>query len=561
MTKSQLKKQRAAEKKAAKKAAAAARNAQKAEAQKASQESADVSKGKYGEDKIASLSKGDFARGSERSAAQAKYTPVAALEGAKAGSVVTVRCRLHKSRGTGNMVFLVLRDKMHTVQAVVAKSETVSKLMVTFAGQITKESVVDVIGEVKAAPEPIKSTTQSDVELHVQELWVRVPARHDIPFSVEDAGRSEAEFAAQEAELDALDQKIAAETDEKAVAALQAEKESIPKFPRVAQATRLDNRTLDLRVPAHMATFRIQSWVQRLFREFCYSRNFTEIHTPKIIGGASEGGAEVFKLDYFGREAFLAQSPQLYKQMALVSDFGPGVFEVGPVFRAENSNTHRHLCEFMGMDVEMVIKDHYHEAVDTIDALFNHIFVGIEKNCQVELETIRKQYPFEPLKFKYPSPRLDFNEGIALLREHGVEIEDNEDIDTVNEKLLGKLIREKYDTDFYILDKWPLALRPFYTMPDADNPELSNSYDMFIRGQEILSGAQRCHIPEMLRERAKVKGVPEAGVAAYIDSFTNAAEPHAGGGIGLERVVFLMLGLGDIRYSSMFPRDPKRTTP
>jgi aspartyl-tRNA synthetase len=572
LTKNQLKKQRAAEKKAAKKAAAAKRQQEAESARKAKEEGDDVSKGKYGEKIIRSLSLGECARGERgfqgentpKEGANKKFTQISELssaEGKAEAETVTIRCRVQAKRSTGNLVFLTLRQQMHTIQAVVAKGETTSKLMCNFVAAVTRESIVDVVGVVKAAEPEIQGTTQSKVELHITEFWVRAPAIPKLPFGVDEASIKESEFVAQEAALAEIDAEIAATDDEKAIAELKAKKDDMSKYARVHLATRLDNRTIDLRVPAHLSTFRVQSWVQRLFREFLYSKNFTEVHTPKIIGGASEGGAEVFKIDYFGKDAFLAQSPQLYKQMALVCDFGPGVFEIAPVFRAEKSFTHRHLCEFMGMDLEMTIKEHYHEAVDMIDALFDHIFTGIYKNCTTELESVRAQYPFEDLKWTYPSLRLTWPEGIALLREAGVEIDDMEDIDTVNEKLLGKIVREKYDTDFYILDKFPLAIRPFYTMPDAEDPKFSNSYDFFIRGQEILSGAQRVHDPVLLAERAKAKGVPVEGIQAYVDCFGYGSEPHAGGGIGLERVVFLMLGLTDIRQSSMFPRDPHRTSP
>jgi len=322
----------------------------------------------------------------------------------------------------------------------------------------------------------------------------------------------------------------------------------------------LDNRILDLRTPTNQAIFRLQAGVCALFRETLAKSGFVEIHTPKIISAASEGGANVFKVSYFKGSAYLAQSPQLYKQMAIAADFDR-VFTVGGVFRAEDSNTHRHLTEFVGLDLEMAFKFHYHEALDTIGNLFTSIFRGLRDRYQNEISTVNVQFPHEPFKFLDPPLRLEFPEAVQMLREAGVEMGDEDDLSTPAEKLLGRLVKAKYDTDFFILDKFPLAVRPFYTMPDPTNPKYSNSYDMFMRGEEILSGAQRIHDPNFLTERAKLHQIDLSTIAAYIDSFRYGCPPHAGGGIGMERVCMLYLGLDNIRKTSMFPRDPKRITP
>ena len=193
--------------------------------------------------------------------------------------------------------------------------------------------------------------------------------------------------------------------------------------------------------------------------------------------------------------------------------------------------------------------------------MFTEMFKGLRDQYASEIETVSKQYPAEPFKFLDPPLRLEFPEGVAMLREAGIEMEDDEDLSTPNEKLLGKLVKAKYDTDFYILDKFPLAIRPFYTMPDPNNDKWSNSYDMFMRGEEILSGAQRIHNPEFLIKRASEHGIYLQSIKAYIDSFRYGCPPHAGGGIGMERVCMLYLGLDNIRKTSMFPRDPKRLQP
>ncbi len=303
------------------------------------------------------------------------------------------------------------------------------------------------------------------------------PSEPQLPLQIEDASRRE---------LPGEDQQLAT----------------------VKQDTRLDHRVLDLRTPANQAIFRLEAGVCQLFRESLTSRGFVEIHTPKIISAASEGGANVFEVSYFKGKAYLAQSPQLYKQMAIAADFGK-VFTVGGVFRAEDSNTHRHLAEFVGLDLEMAFDFHYHEVVDTIGAMFTDIFRGLRDRFALEIAAVAQQYPAEPFTFLDPPLRLEYSEGVAMLRAEGVEMAEDEDLSTPNEKLLGKLVKAKYDTDFYILDKFPLAVRPFYTMPDPKDGRWSNSYDMFMRGEEILSGAQRIHDVAFLTERAKHHGVGE----------------------------------------------------
>lgn len=315
-----------------------------------------------------------------------------------------------------------------------------------------------------------------------------------------------------------------------------------------------------MRTPCNQAIFRVQAAVCHLFRDSMMKQDFVEIHTPKLIGGASEGGANVFKFQYFDQQGCLAQSPQLYKQMAIMSDF-ERVFEIGPVFRAEDSNTPRHLCEFTGLDFEMEIKESYLEVLDTIENLFARIFEGLENEYGHLLSVVNEQYPFEPFKFKRPVLKLTYKEGCEMLKENGFEQSPYEDIGTVNEKTLGRLVREKYDTDFYILHRYPTVARPFYTMLCADDENFTCSYDVFMRGEEIISGAQRIHDPKLLMQRAEIMGLDLATIKAYIDSFRYGAFPHGGVGVGMERIVRYYLNLNNIRKASMFPRDPKRLTP
>lgn len=460
-----------------------------------------------------------------------KFANVGDLNASLADSIVWIRGRLLVSRKTTNkQCFFTIRQRFHTVQALVTFGDAVSKQMVKFVSDISRESIIDVEGWLRKTPSKIESCTQHDVELHASQVFVISASEPRLPLLIEDAMRPETE------------------------------NENDSNLAGVKQDTRLDNRVIDLRTLTNQSIFRIEAGACKLFRDVLDSKGFIEIHTPKIINAASEGGANVFKVSYFKTSAYLAQSPQFYKQMAIAADFEK-VYTIGSVFRAEDSNTHRHLTEFIGLDVEIAIKYHYHEVLDIIGDLFIQIFKGLEERYSNEIETVRKQYPSEPFKFLEPALRLEYSEGVKLLNENGIKMTDEEDLSTANEKFLGKLVREKYDTDFYILDKYPLCVRPFYTMPDPNSNKFSNSYDMFIRGEEILSGAQRIHVPELLIERAKHHNIQLDTIKSYIDSFRYGCPPHGGGGIGMERMVMLYLGLNNIRKTSMFPRDPKRTTP
>ena len=352
--------------------------------------------------------------------------------------VAWIRGRLHTSRSIGKQCFFVLRQRQYTIQCLLAASESISKQMVKFAASINKESIIDIEGLIKIAPAKIESCTQQNVEVHVTKIYVVSNSEPVLPFQLEDASRPENEIA----EGGAI---------------------------RVNQDTRLDNRIIDLRTTTNQAIFRLEAGVVKIYRRILEDRNFVEIHTPKIISAASEGGANVFEVSYFKGSAYLAQSPQFYKQMAIAADFEK-VFTIGAVFRAEDSNTHRHLCEFVGLDFEMAFKYHYHEVLDLIGELFVGLFKGLQKEYAKEIEVVNRQYPAEAFKFLEPSLRIEFCEAVKLLRENGIEMDDEDDLTTANEKLLGRIIKKKYDTDFFILDKFPLKVRPFYTMPDPSNP-------------------------------------------------------------------------------------------
>lgn len=444
------------------------------------------------------------------------------------GESFWVRGHLQAVRAKSKIAFITLREQTATIQAILHESDKVSRPMIKFAAGVSKESVVDVFVTLSVPDSPVLSTTQKDVELNVEKFFVVSKALPELPFQVEDAARPDAVVKAEGS-----------------------------TYVNVGLETRLNTRPLDLRTPANQCIMRIQAAVGQLFREFLIKRDFVEIHTPKLVGGASESGANCFTLKYFDQDAALAQSPQTYKQMACAVAGLERVFEIGPVFRAENSNTHRHMCEFVGLDLEMTIKEHYHEVLEVFSDLFIYIFDGLKERYAKELAIINEQYPFEPqvqqaLAHHQLRGRCEDAAGGWCLAGARGRLEHRE-------REAARPPRQgKYDTDFYILDKFPLAVRPFYTMPDPKDKRWSNSYDMMIRGEEIVSGAQRVHDPNLLIERMKELGVPQESMRNYIDSFRLGALPHGGGGIGLERVVMLYLGLGNIRKASMFPRDPKR---
>ncbi|GJJ09741.1 hypothetical protein Clacol_003965 [Clathrus columnatus] len=492
-SKSELKKRAKEAEKEKKKAERLAKEAEEQKARAANE--VDVSSGKYGPLPLN--------QSKERSGR--KRISITSLSPNQEGETVLFRARVNTSRAQGSkMVFLNLRQRTESVQAlVVVTPEKISKQMVKWVGGLADESIILVEGSVQLPKEEVKSATVGNVEILISQIHLEAAPQIRLPFSIEDASRPESELDKEDTQ-----------------------------FTRVLLDTRLDNRIIDLRTQTNQAVFKLQSAVTDLFASFLRSEGFTEIHSPKLQGAATESGASVFKVGYFKGDAFLAQSPQLHKQMCIAADF-ERVFEIGPVFRAEDSNTHRHLTEFIGLDLEMAFQEHYHEVMDLIDGMLKSIFKGLTENYSREIAAVGKQFPADPFKWREETLKLTFKEAVDLLVEDGVERETLDDINTTNEKRLGRIIRDKYDTDYFIIDKFPMALRPFYTMPDPEDPTLSNSYDFFMRGEEILSGAQRIHEPNLLIEKMQEKGIDPASMQAYVDAFRLGCPPHAGGGIDM----------------------------
>jgi nondiscriminating aspartyl-tRNA synthetase len=431
---------------------------------------------------------------------------IAQLDKLPIGTEVSFRARIHTQRQLSRALdFLLLRDQTHSVQGVLSRDNID---MVKWVQKLQPESLLQVSGVLKEPPEPIRSATHSGVEIAITSLHLVNPA-HNLPFN--------------------------------------------NYKPPESLRNRMNARILDLRHPANQALFRIRSMVTRKFRETLEDKGFVEINTPKLQPAATESGAAVFKVNYFGRNAFLAQSPQLAKQMSISADFGR-VFEVGPVFRAENSNTHRHLTEYTGLDIEMAIDNDYHEVIHVVDAFLKSVFNAVY--AMPEVDVLRKRWPSGEFQWLDETLILEFKDGIQMLRDDGRDVE-MEDLSTPDEMRLGQLVKEKYGTDYYILDKFPASARPFYTAKDPVNPFFTRSFDIFIRGQEICSGGQRIHDVQELRENMHEAGMQEKGMEDYMTAFELGAPPHAGAGLGLERIVAWMLELGDVRYASLFHRDPR----
>jgi aspartyl-tRNA synthetase len=467
-----------------------------------------------------------------------------ALDDSYVGKSVTIEGRVYNSRPqSAKLAFLDIRQKLDNIQAVISESPAVSRAMIKFCGGLNKEALIVVTAKVTKPPEPIKSATVENLELQVEACYVVANSRLKLQVGIRDAQN------AIPSEEDGGDE---AQTDTEG-------------RPVVGLKTLLDYRVLSLRTPINYAIFTINHRIKMLFVDYMDRNGFMSIDTPKIAGAATEGGADVFAVDYFKTPAFLTQSPQFYKQMC-VSGIFDRVFEIGAVYRAEKSNTYRHLTEFTGLDFEMRIRKDWTEVLDVAEGLVMHIFHGLNERCGKEMDVIKQLYP-DAGNFLIPkggAPRIRFADGIKMLREAGVEdAKEDEDIGTAHEKQLGQLVREKYGTDFYFLTHYPVSARPFYTRLDPEDPGLTLSYDAFMRGQEIVSGAQREHVAETLKERIRSKGLDPAseGFRYYVDAFEVGCGPHGGGGFGLNRILMFWLGLPNIRLATLFPRDPQRKVP
>jgi nondiscriminating aspartyl-tRNA synthetase len=318
--------------------------------------------------------------------------------------------------------------------------------------------------------------------------------------------------------------------------------------------TMLNNRMLSIRHEKINGIFKIQNIIVEGFREFLKGEDFTEISTPKLVEEGAEGGTEVFKVKYFEREAYLAQSPQFYKQIMVGAGF-ERVFEVGHVYRAEEHNTNRHLNEYISMDLEMGFIESEADLMELEEALLKFILAKVEEEGKSYLENLKTEVPV----IKDKIPRIKFNEAIKILEKEYNKTGLDGDMDPEGEKLICKYAKEKLGCEFIFLTHYPRKKRPMYTMP-CGNTE-THSFDLLFRGIEITTGGQRIHEYNKLIENMRYKGLNPENYENYISNFKYGIPPHGGLAIGLERITSRILGLENVREASLFPRDRTRLVP
>ncbi len=338
---------------------------------------------------------------------------------------------------------------------------------------------------------------------------------------------------------------------------------SLPELPidmknkeNTLRETRLDYRFLDLRRPENNLLFKCETILEHAMREYCINNDFMEIHSPKISAKAAESGAEVFKLDYFGQEACLSQSPQFYKQMAMAAGFDK-VFEIGPAFRAENSHTSYHATEINMADVEISWINSVEEVMDMEEAWLKYAFCKVYEKYG---EQIKEQFHTELTNLDVKFPRITFKEAKQILKDecHYVA-EKEEDFEREEEKLLCEYAKKNFDSDFIFVTKFPFSARPFYHMLDEEG--LTNSYDLLYRGVEITTGAQREHRYEILKKQIIEKGINPEDLEFYLNFFKYGCPPHGGFAIGIARIMMQMFEIDNIREATFIYRGPTRLNP
>ena len=422
---------------------------------------------------------------------------------ARIGQTVTLKGWLHNLRELGNVNFLILRDGWGIVQCVVDKT------VVAQLKTVQVESIIMATGIVVTAKQ-----APNGVELHDCRVVVIEPVREQLPFELNQP-------------------KIKAGLD-----------------------TFLTYAQLGLRHLEHKALLRLGAGIMSGFRQTLLQAGFTEIQSPKLVASATEGGANVFKVDYFGQLAFLAQSPQFYKQM-MVGVF-ERVFEVGPVFRAEPHSTSRHINEYVSLDVEFGFIEDHTTVMAMATRVINGILTYLREHYQPELNRLNLTLPDLPES----PPVIHFAEGQQLIYElYGEDCRGEPDLAPQHERWLGEWAKKEYDSDFLFVAGYPMEKRPFYTHPDPHRPGYSNSFDLLFKGLELITGGQRLHsYPDYLAALER-RGLTTAGLEAYLNTFRYGMPPHGGFAIGLERFVMQLTGLPNIRQATLFPRDINRLEP
>jgi aspartyl-tRNA synthetase len=415
-------------------------------------------------------------------------------------STVSIAGWVHDIRDLGKLKFVIVRDRSGLLQVTMKKGLVPDEILEKT--QLNKEDVVAFSGKLKE-----NKIAPDGVEL--------IPDKFEL--------------------LNSVERKLPVDPTEHIESEIE---------------TRLDHRYLDLRKKQISTIFRVKSVVANAFREKLLELGFTEIHPSAITGAATEGGADVFPIQYFENKAYLVQSPQLYKQLAVIGGLDK-VFCTMSVFRAEKHNTTSHLNESTQMDIEMGFCDHT-DAMDMYEKVVLHI---LQRADEVMGDEIRELSP----DFKAPKsiPRYTYSELIEKLNSDGVELKWGEDFSRELERKLYEILGD----DLYIIYDWPTEIRAFYSMPDIDKPEICHAYDLMYKGLEISSGAKRIHIPSILEDQLRSRGLDINDFEFYLNAFRMGAPPHSGWSIGLERLVMKICNLENIREAMLFPRDRTRLHP
>ena len=421
-----------------------------------------------------------------------------------AGQKVMMQGWAHRIRRLGHVTFIVLRDRGGLGQAVVEGDQM-------DAAQVTNESVIQIQGSVR-----LEDRAPSGVELQVSSLEIIGQPAEPPPIAVNSK--------------------------------------------HICSTTRLDtvlkHRAISLRNPEIRSVFKVQAEIMTAFRDFLMDRGFTEISTPKIVSSATEGGAELFPVQYFEQKAYLAQSPQLYKQIMVGSGF-ERVFEVGKAYRAENHNTARHINEFISLDYEMGFIEDEQDVMRMEVELLRYMFERVRETCSEELKTYDAQVP-EITEI----PQIQLMEAKEKLKElYGATNSEEGDLNPEEERKLCEYSQREYGSELIYVTHYPRSKRPAYAMPDSEDPALTRSFDLLFRGLEITTGGQRIHEYDLLVESFRSRGLDIADFGSYLEAFKYGMPPHGGLAIGAERLTMKLLGLKNIREACLFPRDRTRLTP
>jgi aspartyl-tRNA synthetase len=416
------------------------------------------------------------------------------------GEEVTLFGWVQEIRDLGGIRFVILQDREGTIQVTVPRKKVSSEIL-SKSDVLQKRYSIGVKGFVKKT-----EITPRGVEVIPKEIKIFSTATSQLPIDI--TGKTPANLE-----------------------------------------VRLDARALDLCREENKAVFRIQHSAVDAMRDFLFDRGFVEVHTPRIIASATEGGAALFSVDYFGRKVFLAQSPQLYKEELVMSL--EKVFEVGPFFRAEESHTRMHSSEFVSVDIEQAFAD-ADDVMRLLEELIQHVCRVVNEKCKKELIMLKHKIAVPGVPFK----RFTYDDVLRELKQEGVEVPWGEDIPTPALRILGKV-----HPCFYFITDWPTHSKAFYIKPRDDNPELCEGFDLMWRWLELVSGGTRIASKELLVERLKEKGLNPESFRYHLQAFDYGMPPHAGWAIGLERLTMMLTGKRNIREVTLYPRDRFRLTP